>query len=93
MPNTHLTKIMQIIVDLFTWLIAAYRTEEVTDRRLLVNLSEEYALPQPLAEARKEKQSLRRELHTVNVGESPLADRVGYQNGVACASNVDNNQC
>jgi hypothetical protein len=40
----------------------------VADRRLLVNVSEEYALPQPLAEARKEQQSLRRELHTVNVG-------------------------
>lgn len=43
--------------------------EDVTDPRLLVNLSEDYSLPQPLAEARKEKQSLRRELHTVNVGE------------------------
>lgn len=40
----------------------------MADRRLLVNVSEEYALPQPLAEARKEQQSLRRELHTVNVG-------------------------
>lgn len=50
-------------------LLNACRVEEATDRRLLVNVSEEYALPQPLAEARKEKASLRRELHTVNVGE------------------------
>lgn len=54
------------IVD--TWCCHADRTEDVADRRLLVNMSEEYALPQPLAEARKEQQSLRRELHTVNVG-------------------------
>ena len=50
--------------------VAHDRAGEPQDPTLLVNASaEEYAPPRPLVDAQKEKQSLKRELHTVNVGE------------------------